>query len=140
VGKRYTKEEISQIQALTNEGQTSNEIASQLRRPEAGIRNIRYRLKIKTDTRESLKQLSEDQKELKEKVNRLKWDLQSLQTRKKDIEKAIQTDEATLNNRLQSALRKLKDTRPDLFQITLEEQLGKLTAELAGSFIRYIIG
>ena len=39
MGKRYTKEEIDQIQALTDEGLTSNEIALQLGRPEAGIRS-----------------------------------------------------------------------------------------------------
>ena len=139
MGKRYTKEEISRIQALTEEGLTSNEIASKLGRPEGGIRNIRYRLKMKTNQKESLKQLSKDRRSLSEKVNRLKWDLQTLQSRKTAIEKALQTDEATLNTRLQSALRKLKDVRPDLFQITLEEQLGKLAAELTGSFIRYLI-
>jgi hypothetical protein len=53
--------------------------------------------------------------------------------------RALQQDEATLNTRLQTALRKLKDTRPDLFQITLEEQLGKHAVELAGSFIKYIL-
>jgi chromosome segregation ATPase len=108
-------------------------------RPEAGIRNIRYRLKIKADRKESLKQLNSDRTSLSEKVNRLNWDLQTLQSRKRDLEKTLQTDEATLNTRLQTALRKLKDTRPDLFQITLEEQLGKLAAELTGSLIRYLI-
>jgi hypothetical protein len=139
VGKRYTREEISQIQNLTEEGLTSNEIAIQLKRPEAGIRNIRYRLKMKTNQKESLKQLSSDKRILSEKVNRLRWNLQSLNSRKLDLEKALQTDEATLNTRLQTALRKLKDTRPDLFQITLEEQLGKIAVELTGSFIRYLI-
>ena len=139
MGKRYTREEISQIQALTEEGLTSNEIATRLGRPEAGVRNIRYRLKIKTDRKESLKQLSSDRQNLSEKVNRLKWDVQLLNSRKKDIEKALQTDEATLNTRLQTALGKLKNARPDLFHITLEEQLGKIALELTGSLIRYIL-
>ena len=140
MGKRYTREEISQIQALTEEGLTSNEIATRLGRPEAGVRNIRYRLKIKTNQKQSLKQLNSDRRLLNEKVNRLRWDLQSLQSRKRDLENALEIDEATLNTRLQTALRKLKDTRPDLFQITLEEQIGKLAVELTGSFIRYIMG
>jgi hypothetical protein len=38
VGKRYTREEINQIQVLTEEGLTSNEIAIQLGRPDAGAR------------------------------------------------------------------------------------------------------
>jgi IS30 family transposase len=131
VGKRYTQDEINQIQDLTKEGLTSNEIASRLGRPEAGVRNIRYRLKMKSNQKESLKQLSKDQQQLSEKVNRLKWDFQLLQSRKRTIEKTLQIDEATLNTRLQTALRKLKDTRPELFQITIEEQIGKLTVELA---------
>lgn len=139
MGKRYTKEEISQIQTLKKEGLTSNEIASQLGRPEAGIRNIRHRLKMKANRKESLKQLNRDRKSLTEKVNRLKWDIHTLNSRKKDIEKALQTEETKLNTRLQTALRKLKNTKPDLFQITLEEQIGKLAAELTGSLIRYII-
>ena len=48
VGKRYTKEEISQIQALSQEGYTIREIAEILGMSEAGIRNIRHRKKIKT--------------------------------------------------------------------------------------------
>jgi hypothetical protein len=115
VGKRYTKEEISRIQALTEEGLTSNEIAIQLDRPEAGIRNIRYRMKMKLNQKESLKQLKRDRKLLSEKVNRLKRDIHNLNSRKKNIEKVLLTDEATLNTRLQTALRKLKDVRPDLF-------------------------
>lgn len=94
MGKRYTRQEISQIQTLTEEGLTSSEIATQLKRPEAGIRNIRYRLKMKTNQKKSLKQLGEDKIKLSEKVNRLKWDLQKLQARKKDIEKVIHMDEA----------------------------------------------
>jgi hypothetical protein len=139
VGKRYTKEEISQIHILTEEGLANNEIVSRLGRPEAGIRNIRYRLKMKTDRKESLKQLSRDQKNLSEKVNRLKWEQRSLQSRNEEVSKALQLNERVLNTRFQTALRKLKDRRPDLFQITIEEQLGKLAVELTGSFIRYLI-
>ena len=53
MGKRYTKEETSPIRALTHEGHTIKEIAETLGRPEAGIRNIRYRKNLKADTKES---------------------------------------------------------------------------------------
>ena len=139
MGKRYTQDEINRIQALTEEGLTINEIATQLDRPEAGIRNMRYRLKMKVDRKASLKQLNSDRTSLNEKVNRLKWDLQLLQSRKKNIQKALDIDEATLNTRLQIALRKLKDTRPDLFQITIEEQIVKIGVELTGFFIRSLL-
>jgi predicted nuclease with TOPRIM domain len=94
---------------------------------------------MKTDRKESLKQLSRDQKNLSEKVNRLKWEQRSLQSRNEEVSKALQLNERVLNTRFQTALRKLKDRRPDLFQITIEEQLGKLAVELTGSFIRYLI-
>ena len=104
-----------------------------------GVRNIRYRLKMKADRKESLKRLGKDKIKLTEKVNRLRWEQNSLQSRKEEVSKALQLDEVVLNTRLQTALRKLKDERPDLFQITLEEQLGKIDAALTGSFIRYLI-
>ena len=139
MGKRYTKDEISQIQALTEEGLNSGEIASQIGRAEAGIRNIRYRQKMKADRKQSLKHLSSDRISLSKDVNRLRWEPHSLKSRKEDLSKVLQTDETTLNTRLQTALRKLKDTRPDLFQITIEEQIGKIAVELTGSLIKYII-
>ena len=139
MGKRYTEEEISRIKTLTEEGLTSNEIASQLERPEAGIRNIRYRLKMKTDRKESLKQLSRERQKLSEKVNRLRWNLQSLQSRKKEVSKALQQDEVTLETKLESTLRKLKHQKPELFEITDREQIAMLKGQLIGSFIKYLI-
>jgi len=44
VGKRYTREEIAQIQALTEEGLTSSEVATYLGRPEAGIARGRWQV------------------------------------------------------------------------------------------------
>ena len=139
MGKRYTKDEISQIQMLSGEGLTLRDIASQLGRPEAGIRNIRYRVKMKTSRRESIKQLSAKRQDLSQQVYRVGGELWRLESRAVDIEKALKVDEATLNTRLKTALRKLKDTRPDLFEITFEEQLGKIAAELTGTLIRYLI-
>ena len=139
MGKRYTKDEINQIQMLSGEGLTLRDIASQLGRPEAGIRNIRYRVKMKTSRRESIKQLSAKRQDLSQQVYRVGGELWRLESRAVDIEKALKVDEATLNTRLKTALRKLKNTRPDLFEITLEEQLGKIAAELTGTLIRYLI-
>jgi hypothetical protein len=139
MGKRYTKEEISRIQTLTQQGLTSNEIAIQLGRPEAGIRNIRYRMKMKTNTKETLTQLTKEHRELKEKINQLRLDTYTLNTRKKELQQAIQVNEQTLNKRLQTTLNKLKDQRPNLFEISLEEQIAKLSIEIAGSFLRYLL-
>lgn len=57
MGSRYTNEEISQIQALTQEGRTIKDLAEILGRPEAGIRNIRHRIRLKTKTKQTLKTL-----------------------------------------------------------------------------------
>jgi DNA-binding CsgD family transcriptional regulator len=45
--------------ALTEQGLTSQEIASQLGRPEAGVRNIRYRMNLKREKKESLQARAE---------------------------------------------------------------------------------
>ena len=139
MGKRYTKDEINQIQALSGEGLTLDEIASQLGRPEAGIRNIRYRMKMKTSRRESINQLSAKRQALSQQVYRVRGELWRLESRAGDINKALKVNEATLNTRLKTALRKLKNTRPDLFEISLEEQLGKMVVELTATLIRYLI-
>ena len=139
MGKRYTKEEISQIQTLTEEGLTSNDIAYQLGRPEAGIRNIRYRLNLKRETRESLQSLTKERKTLTKKVSDLRIEVASLQKKKQDISKAMATQQQTLETRLESTLRKLKHEKPELFEITYREQRTQLTGELAGSFLRWLI-
>ena len=61
MGKRYTQEEIDQIQALTNEGLKDGQIAVKLDRSENGVRNIRYRMNLKANTKESLQQLRMNQ-------------------------------------------------------------------------------
>jgi hypothetical protein len=33
----------------------------------------------------------------------------------------------------------MKDEKPELFNITLEEQIGKIAGEIAVNFLRYII-
>ena len=139
MGKRYTKEEINQIQALTIEGHTIQEIASRLGRPEAGIRNIRHRMKLKTKTRQSLETMRQDQKTLTGKVARLRRDIRTLDQRRQTVQQVLNIEEQALDTKLQTALYKLKDRKPELFNITLEEQVAKMAVELAGSFIRYLI-
>jgi predicted transcriptional regulator len=115
VGKRYTREEISRIKALSEEGMTSQEIASQLGRPEAGIRNIRYRLNLKRETKESLQSLTNERKALAKKVYDLRHETASLQIKKQDISKALTFQQQTLKTKLETTLRKLKHEKPELF-------------------------
>jgi len=89
VGKRYTREEINQIQALYNEGSTDRDIAARLGRSEPGIRNIRHRMKIKSDTKDPLKALQRNRAILNKQVSELKRELRTLQARKEDVSKAL---------------------------------------------------
>ena len=139
MGKRYTKQEISQIQALTAEGHTITEIAETLGRPEAGIRNIRHRKKLKTKTIRSLETLKQNQESLTKKNAKLRRDIQTLDLRRQAVQKALNTEEQALNTKLQTALYKMKDEKPELFNITLEEQIGKITAELSVNLLRWLI-
>ena len=64
MGTRYSQEEIQHIEDLVEEGLTSREIASDLGRSEAGVRNIRHRLKLIADTKEKLPGLLEEKNHL----------------------------------------------------------------------------
>jgi hypothetical protein len=139
VGKRYTREEIDQIKTLYAEGLTSQEIASQLGRPEAGIRNIRYRMNLKRETKESLQSLTKQRKTLAKNVSDLKIKTASLQAKKQDISKALTIQQHTLETKIESTLRKLKHEKPELFEITDREQIAMLTGHVIGSFINYLI-
>ena len=50
----------------------------------------------------------------------------------------MRVEEQVLNNRLHTALIRLKDEKPDLFRITIEEQIGKIAGELSGIFIKWL--
>jgi len=139
VGKRYAREEIKQIQAMVTDGLTDREIATRLNRSEDGIRNIRHRSRMKAETTKSLQTLQHDEKQLSRRVSNLQMELVSLEARRKNIQKVIRTEEGTLNQRLQSALIKLKEVKPELFQITVEEQIGKIVGELTGAFLKWLI-
>ena len=129
MGKRYTKEEIKHIRDQTDEGLSSREIANRLGRPEAGIRNLRHRMKLKTTTKETINSMSKDVRQLKQEKTGLQRDISIMTKRRTDLSKALQTDKATLQQRLVVALSKMKDEKPELFNITLEEQIRKIAAE-----------
>ena len=139
MGRRYSQEEISQIQALTTEGHTIKEIADILGRPEAGIRNIRHRNKLKTKTRQSLETLRQDEKDLTRRVSRLRRDIKTLETRKQTVQQALNTEEQTLDTKLQTALYKLRDLKPELFIITLQDQIGKMAAEISVNLLKWLV-
>ena len=139
MGKRYTQEEIDQIQVLTNEGLTDGQIATRLNRSENAIRNLRHRTKLKAETRESIESLKRERRTLNKKVQDLRWELSSLQTRKEQVSKALHIEKQALNQKLYTALRRMKDHKPELFHITVEDQIAKITVQLAGSFLRWLV-
>lgn len=100
MGKRYTREEIEQIQAMVTEGLTDRQIAIRLDRTENGIRNFRYRMKLKTETSESLQTLQHDEKQLSHRVSNLQIELASIESRRHNIQKTLRTEEEALNKRL----------------------------------------
>ena len=55
MGYRYSREEIGQVERLVSQGLTSREIGKRLNRSEAGIRNIRYRMTLRTKTEDHIK-------------------------------------------------------------------------------------
>lgn len=139
MGKHYTKQEISQIQALTEQGCTIKQIAKALGRPEAGIRNIRHRKKLKTQTRQTLGALKQDEKILTKRVTRLRRDVKTLDLRRKAVQQALNTEEQTLDTKLQTALYKLRDLKPELFIITLQDQIGKMAAEISVNLLKWLV-
>ena len=139
MGKRYTIEEIDQIQVLTDEGLTDGQIATRLNRSENAIRNLRHRTKLRTETRETIESLKRERRTLNEKIRDLRRELSSLQTRQQDISKALQIEEQALNQKLYDALRKMKEHKPELFHTSVEEQIAKITVQLAGSLLRWLV-
>ena len=139
LGRRYTDEEIQQIQTLIGKGHSNRDIAIRLNRSEAGIRNIRHRNKLKTDTKKTLQTLLQNEKELKAQLSHLQREVKALTTRRDKIQTILRTEEQTFNQRLQTALIRLKENKPELFRINIEEQLGKLAGELTGTFLKWII-
>ena len=139
MGRRYTSEEIQQIQALIDEGQTNRDIATRLNRSEAGIRNIRHRTKLKINTTRTLQTLLQKERELSTKISSLQKEVETLATRREKIQLVLRVQEQIFNKRLQTALTRLKDIKPELFHITAEEQLEKLVGELTGAFLKWLI-
>ena len=139
MGKRYTQKEIDHIQVLTSEGLTDGQIATRLNRSENAIRNLRHRTKLKTETRETIESLKNERRTLNKNVQDLRWELSSLQTRKEDISQALQIEEQALYQKLYNALQTMKDHKPELFHTSVEDQIAKITVQLAGSFLRWLI-
>lgn len=140
--KRYSQEETKQIQDLVVQGLPNREIAQRLGRAEAGIRNIRHRLKLKTNTQHQLRSLLREKAELEEKVQELRrsqvqetLQLCSLQKKRQETKTYLELDQQMLQQKLHAALIELKNKNPGLFYITETEQITKLTTH----FLQWLV-
>ena len=140
--KHYSQEETEQIRNFVVQGLSNREIAQRLGRAEAGIRNIRHRLKLKTNTRNQLPSLLQEKTQLEEKVQELRQtrtqlslQLESLQKKAKETQTYLEIDQQILKLKLQNTLAELKTEKPELFYLSEEEQIAKLTTQ----FIHYLL-
>jgi IS30 family transposase len=138
-GRRTTRQEMEQIEALTKEGLTTREIAERLNRSEAAIRNLRYKKRLaprlQDETAVLLKQKFELTKSLKTLQNQkasLVYELNNLNNRKQTIEAALRIDKVLLEQTLAKALIGLKQQRPDLFYMTGADQIVMILKAILG--------
>lgn len=139
MGNRYSKNELSRVRSFVAEGWSSREIAAKLRRSEAGIRNIRYRLNLKKKMRENIRSLRQLRKELNIDIDelrqmriRLSKDVKSLQQKREELRIS---NEELLKKRIENKLVELQVENPQLFYINQEEQI----AILVGYFLKWFI-
>jgi transposase len=135
--KRYSQEEIQQIENSVTQGCSNTEIAQHLGRAEAGIRNMRHRLKLKTNMRNQLQSLLRENAELERKVQELRrsqaqetLQLSSLQNKRQETRAYLELDQQMLQQKLQTALIELKTKKPELFYITETEQIEKIATHI----------
>ena len=70
-GRRTTKEDLTQIEALTSEGFSCSEIGQKLGRSPSAIRNLRYKKHLITRTKDDIKILFQQRDELSNTVKNL---------------------------------------------------------------------
>ena len=109
------------IQELADQGLTDESIAQQLGRSTNAIRNYRHRTNIKSKESITIQQLKQEKQKLTKQSQEIEKQIKQLETRARAAE-----------------LINLKNRRPELFEITGQEQLAKLTAQLGLSLIRWV--
>ena len=138
MAKRYTEEEQRLILELTNQGHTDESIAQHLGRSTNAIRNYRHRTNIKTKETINIEQLKQEKQKLTRQTQELEKQMKQLEARRNQIRQALRIEETQLTQKIQTELIQLKNKRPELFEITGQEQLAKLTTQLGLSLIRWV--
>lgn len=139
MGNRYSKDELGSIEPLILEGLTNREIASRLGRSEAGLRNVRYRLRLKRKTGDSIRHLQLQKEkaeseidELNQTKTRLSANVKLLEEKKKHL---LTFNEELAKKKIEETLINLKIEKPELFNISAEEQIAKLV----GHFVKWLV-
>ena len=138
MGKRYTEQEKQMIQELANQGHSDEFIAQQLGRSTNAIRNYRHRTNIKTKETINIEQLKQEKQKLTQQTKEIEKQMRQLETRRDQVRQALRIEETQLTQKIQTELIQLKNKRPELFEITGQEQLAKLTTQLGISIIRWV--
>ena len=142
-GRRTTKRELEQIEALTKEGLTTREIALKLNRSEAAIINLRYKKRLGARLQDENAILQKQKLELTNGIKTLQnqkpslvYELNSLNNKKQTLEAAIKTDKILLEQTLTKALINLKLQKPELFYMTGAEQIASIVSLIVKSFLK----
>ena len=138
MGKRYTGQEKQRIQELSQQGHTDESIAQQLGRTTNAIRNYRHRTNIKTKETTFIQLLRQEKQKLTQKNRELEKQMKQLEARRDQVGQALRIEETQLTKKIKTELIQLKNKRPELFKITDQEQLAKLTTQLGISIIRWV--
>lgn len=139
MGKHYTEEEKRQIQELAQQGYPYVSIAQQLGRSTNAIRNIIHRDNIKTQTTQTIQQLQEKKLTLQQQTQQIKQELMLLEKSRNQIQHALKIEENQFTENLEREIIRLRVKKPELFTITFQDQINKLTGELATSIIRWLL-
>jgi transposase len=132
-GRRTTKEELAQLEALTGEGLTTREIAQRLGRSAAAIRNLRYKKHLIGRTEDEIKVLLQQRDELTSTVRVLQEEVGKLEAR-------LQQDKSYMRHAIAEILIKLKAEKPELFStwwLSSSEQISKLVDEISAMKERF---
>lgn len=141
-GRRTTKDELPQIEALTKEGLTNREIAEKLNRTPAAIRNLRYKKHLAARAKDETKTLFQQRdgllqavKALQTQKTSLAYEVDGLRKEKQKLEVIIFGDKIQLQEALSQALINLKQWNPALFYMTGQDQMTSLIKTIV-SFIK----
>ena len=133
-GRRTTKEELAQLEALTKEGLTTKEVAERLGRSPAAIRNLRYKKHL-------VGEMEDEKKTLTRQIGELQCAKRFLQEEIGKLEATLRQDRGYMRHTIAEILITLKKEKPDLFSLwswsSPPEQMTKLVDAISEMETRF---